>query len=55
MNTRITQDQITSIISQYFEDRGSGIRFMMYDVAEDGSFAGGVINHDLDIELPVGE
>jgi hypothetical protein len=54
MKTTLTQEQVTTIIEEYFEDRGALVNMTYYSVAEDGTFEGVTIDHDFEVELPDG-
>ena len=54
MRTTLTQEQVTAIIEEYFDEHGALVNMMYYSVGEDGSFEGVLVDHDYEVELPDG-
>jgi hypothetical protein len=52
MRTALTQENITAIITDYFERDGSPVNFMQYQVDADGALTGAIVDHKYQVDLP---
>ena len=51
MRTNLTQDQVTAIIHDFFASQDGSVNFLYYDVGDDGSFNGCLVDHVYSVEL----
>lgn len=52
MRTMLSTKDVTAIIETFFASQDSEIRFMAYQVDEEGRFSGVVVDHDSSVEIP---
>lgn len=51
MRTALTHAQVSAIIERYCEEQDVAVNFLLYQIRQDGTFNGVVIDHDGGLDL----